>query len=449
MKRRILAVLITLGVLIAMALPFATPVMAGAGNSVNINLSVVETYAYPTSTVHYEVQVTNDANVLDANPATVSLTFSPPGTTGAEGSYGTPITLATNITLAVGETRTYNWNGSGADEANAGLAVNLGTVPLDSNATAAYAYAAFTAHYIPALPTPEYNGSGNKDIPLTILHSGSTVTIGAVSTSIESGHSTTLNVSETNTGLNTLSAVHVVINNGTSDIADLNQLSANFVSSNSTTDSYLEPNEMWSWTLVPTGTLTTTTVFTANGHGLDLLNTDIAAPAFSNERRTVTVNVKAPGTDVGITANPTTVTAIGETVDLTITEANIGDTDLTNVSVEVNDGASTIATLTSADSHSGDTVDPGTLNAGETWTWHINDIVITQLGATTFTAIGDGTYGSPAVHVTIPQFPLEQAEVTVSNIPHTPASSNVGLGILIAGLLGVMVYVGYRRTRKA
>jgi len=116
-----------------------------------------------------------------------------------------------------------------------------------------------------------------------------------------------------------------------------------------------------------------------------------------------TVDIKANGSDGPITV------CEGDEVTLTVCEENTGQADLTAVQVVVNDGSSDIATLT-APPDSGDAVDPGVLNPGETWCW---DVVVTVAASTTYSAVGEGT--DPAGNViTYPEYANERDEVTVN-----------------------------------
>ena len=74
-------------------------------------------------------------------------------------------------------------------------------------------------------------------------------------------------------------------------------------------------------------------------------------------------------------------------VDLTVTEHNNGDVDLTSPYVNVSPGGYSL-NKASAYYVSGDTGDDGILGTGETWTWVITGVVVNA--DTTFTANGHG-----------------------------------------------------------
>jgi hypothetical protein len=94
--------------------------------------------------------------------------------------------------------------------------------------------------------------------------------------------------------------------------------------------------------------------------------------------------------------SPSTITTIassadkvgrGGSVNLTVTEHNDGDIDLTSPQVVVKKNGAPFATL-EWPPVTGDAADPGVLNVGETWNWTINQVPITT--TTTFVATGGG-----------------------------------------------------------
>ena len=127
----------------------------------------------------------------------------------------------------------------------------------------------------------------------------------------------------------------------------------------------------------------------------------------ADEIATATIDVIEPGTDLSISADPTTVRS-DDVITLTVTETNDGvnpgevsteasDLDLTNVSVLVS-GQSTGCgdPLTASDLDTGvDVGGDGVLSVGETWTWTCDVTMGANSGAITATATGDDIHGHP------------------------------------------------------
>jgi uncharacterized repeat protein (TIGR01451 family) len=235
------------------------------------------------------------------------------------------------------------------------------------------------------------------------------------------GQTVDLTVTEQNTGTSPLTAVQVVVNNGSSDIATL---VAPPTSGDTGNDGILGLGETWTWNATTIAALdniviNANTTFTATGDGIDLSGRHVTYPGFAGEQDAVTVELFEPDTDVDISADPAGPVAAGATVDLTVTEENTGNEALTGVQVVVNDGSSDIATLV-APPTSGDTGNDGILGLGETWTWNattiaaLDNIVINA--TTTFTATGDALDGA-SNHITFSTGYLdEKASVTVEVI---------------------------------
>jgi hypothetical protein len=112
-----------------------------------------------------------------------------------------------------------------------------------------------------------------------------------------------------------------------------------------------------------------------------------------------------PSTITSISSSASQVLA-GGTVNLTVTEQNDGDVNLTGANVVVDNGVGTL----SAPPTSGDDGD-GILEPNETWSWTVNNVVINS--DTTFTATGHGMdpFGND---VTYPADPEERDSVTVT-----------------------------------
>jgi hypothetical protein len=171
----------------------------------------------------------------------------------------------------------------------------------------------------------------------------------------------------------------------------------------------LNVGETWTWTIVSDPIMVDPTTFLATGFGTDPIGTVITYPGDPQERDTVDVALLVPSTITTITASESVVLS-GETVDLTVTEENDGEVDLTNPYVEVRQQGALIATL-NAPPDSGDAADPGVLNVGETWSWTITSNAIT-VDPTTFMATGFGT-DPIGTEITYPGDPQERDTVTV------------------------------------
>jgi hypothetical protein len=254
------------------------------------------------------------------------------------------------------------------------------------------------------------------------------VGISASATAVGIDGTVDLTVTEHNDGDEDLTNVSVAIsydNGGGS--TPLVILTAPPTSGDTGNDGILGVGETWMWdasTVIALNDfpITATTTFTATGSA-QYDSIIVTYPDDLDEQDEVTV--AALSTDVGISASPTTV-PIGGTVDLTVTEHNDGDEDLTSVSVAVtydNGGGSTPLVILTAPPTSGDAGNDGILGVGETWTWDastviaLNDFPITA--TTTFTATGSAQYDS--ITVTYPGDLDEQDSVTVT--PSSPGTS--------------------------
>jgi len=253
------------------------------------------------------------------------------------------------------------------------------------------------------------------------------------------GQTIDLTVTETNTGVAPLYNVHVTVTYDSTTLVTLTDATA---LESITTDNVLEVGETWTWNASTNNELNdfavnTTTTFTASGygttkeHGGGPGNIIVQPPDNPGELDHITIY--ALSTDVGISANPSLVIAANST-DLTVTEANDGSVDLINVSVVVKKDATTIATLTAANTHTGDSTDPGVLNPGETWTWTatgvlaLNDVLVS--GHTTFSA--DASVEFNGVTFTSANDADELASTTVdilsTDVSITPSATTVVAG---------------------
>jgi uncharacterized repeat protein (TIGR01451 family)/LPXTG-motif cell wall-anchored protein len=194
----------------------------------------------------------------------------------------------------------------------------------------------------------------------------------------------------------------------------------------------LDPGETWTWVVTTNPTADVTV--TATGHGTDPIGNDITYPFDLDERDQFSVDVIAPSTDVGITAEPVTGLA-GTEVLWTVTETNDGDVDLTGVFVNLDastddddDGDVAVLDENSA-GFSGDDGD-GILNPGETWTWTLTTTVDADI-----TVIATGHGLDPIGNdITYPDYPSERDEAAVDIIaPSTDVSITADVDTILSG----------------
>ena len=378
--KRILYTLMALALVLAVTFASAAPTVASTSSVVQ-TLGVVPSVTYADGTLYYTVILSNLA-IAGANDALVDLVFYPPGPTGAAGAFGAPVDLAIGLLLAVGDSVTFTWVGGGGDVENAGLEVDLASIPLDPGVTVVYGECEFFAAY---QATPPYSARDDRDIPALIIRPDTEVSIDASPTTVLIGESVDLTITEENTGDVDLTNVYVEVYKDGSLFATL---TAPADSGDAVDPGVLNVGETWTW-VISSGAITGPTTFVALGFGTDPLGNVISyAEGYLDERDEVTVDILEPNTEVTIDASAYVVSS-GESVDLTITESNTGDVDLINVFVDVYKDGVWMTTLI-APPDSGDAVDPGVLNVGETWTWVISSGPITVV-PTTFEAYGFGT----------------------------------------------------------
>ena len=144
-----------------------------------------------------------------------------------------------------------------------------------------------------------------------------------------------------------------------------------------------------SWTLAADTPLDANQRFKAEWHVLGFQeNADPAAPWDEFEKiDTVRRTLLKPSTIADVSATPTTV-LVGGTVDVTVTEFNNGNAALATPAVDVLINGVPYDTLTKASAPTGDTLDDGILGIGETWSWTIPGVAITE--DTTIKVIGHG-----------------------------------------------------------
>jgi len=165
-----------------------------------------------------------------------------------------------------------------------------------------------------------------------------------------------------------------------------------------------------------------------------------------------------PDTIVTISANPNQLPDGGGPVTLVVTELNNGDLPLTSVHVDVTSSLPApwnSFTLSKAGPNpagtifAGDTGNDGVLSANELWNWTIPNVMVTA--STNFIAIGHGLDPSGADVTFNDAHPFERASVPVTVNPpvQLPSSTNTGIGILIGSFAIIMALFVYRRTRHS
>lgn len=149
-----------------------------------------------------------------------------------------------------------------------------------------------------------------------------------------------------------------------------------------------------------------------------------------------------PHTTIHITSN-TQETAPGENVILTISDTNDGNVPLTNNTVTLTYGLTTVVLDQFSAGFSGDTGNDGIMSPGETWTWTVNVIISSDI---TFTVNGDGidplnNHVSPATG-----FTSETSNITVHVIGTTRTlgfwQTHTSFTDAVFNLAGMQKYVG-------
>jgi len=227
--------------------------------------------------------------------------------------------------------------------------------------------------------------------------------------------STTLTVTEANTGDVPLIYPHVVI---TKNGQDFTELIAPPDEGDMENPGVLDAGEIWTWNL-STGNLMEDALFVAIGHGTDELANDITFPKYPSERAEVSIDVINPNTAITISAF-NRIIYVHTSTTLTVAEANRGDVPLTNPHVVLLKNGSNFDELVGPPTR-GDGETPGVLDPGETWIW---DGIPTGvlLEDTEFEAIGHGT--DPLGNdITLPGYPDEWDKIIIDVInPDTYAS---------------------------
>jgi hypothetical protein len=234
------------------------------------------------------------------------------------------------------------------------------------------------------------------EVTVDTINPDTITTIVASESTVLSGDTVSLNVTEENTGDDPLTNPYVTVSPSTAGGSMFIYGDSFFdFSSDTIPNGILDTTETWRWINIPSNAITGTTTFVALGFGTDSLSQEVSFAAGNlGERDEVTIYTIRPDTITTIAANATWVSP-GSLVSLTVTEQNTGGVNLTNPYVEVRQGTnpSPIYTLDEtwpAADFSGDDNHNGILETTETWTW--TNVLSNPINTpTTFEALGFGT----------------------------------------------------------
>jgi len=324
-----------------------------------VNISASAATVYVNDTVNLTVTEKNNGDVNLTNPYVVVLKDG--------GAFANLDNESANFSgddddgiLETGETWTWMVSGVVINADTTFNATGHGTDPLGNDIT-----------------YPVYAGEHDA-VSIYMIAPDTQVNISTSAETVYAGDTVNLTVTEENNGNVNLTGAYVAVDPG------IGNLSAP-PDSGDDGDGILEPNETWSWT-VSGVVITADTTFNATGHGTDPLGNDITYPVYAGERDAVSIYTIAPDTQVNITISAETV-YVNDTVNLTVTEKNNGNVNLTGAYVNVTPGGYML-NKTSGYYVEGDSNDDGALNISETWKWVITDVVINAV--TNFTALGHG-----------------------------------------------------------
>ena len=324
-----------------------------------VNISASAATVYAGDTVNLTITEKNNGDVNLTNPYVVVLKDG--------GAFANLDNESANFSgddddgiLETGETWTWMVSGVVINADTTFNATGHGTDPLGNDIT-----------------YPVYAGEHDA-VSIYMIAPDTQVNISTSAETVYAGDTVNLTVTEENNGNVNLTGAYVAVDPG------IGNLSAP-PDSGDDGDGILEPNETWSWT-VSGVVITADTTFNATGHGTDPLGNDITYPVYAGERDAVSIYTIAPDTQVNITISAETV-YVNDTVNLTVTEKNNGNVNLTGAYVNVTPGGYML-NKTSGYYVEGDSNDDGALNISETWKWVITDVVINAV--TNFTALGHG-----------------------------------------------------------
>jgi hypothetical protein len=134
--------------------------------------------------------------------------------------------------------------------------------------------------------------SERDEVTVNTMGPDTVTTITASATTVQSGGSVDLTVTEQNTGDDPLNNPYVLVNPGS---YTLNKASPYYDSGDTNGDGILDTTETWRWTNIPSNPITATTTFVALGFGTDSLGHEVSyAEGYPDERDAVTVNTMPP-----------------------------------------------------------------------------------------------------------------------------------------------------------
>ncbi len=399
----------------------------------------------PAGNTHVGNTLTYSIIYVNSDPDGAGPT-APCNITGADATItrpnGTIINVLTNASLPVGESISC----PGDAECAAGpytYVVNQADQNASSSVTTV-----FDVDGVLHQDADEETASDHDTLSKTVIHPSTVTTINSSATTTLSGGAVNLTVTEQNNGDTNLTGANVVVTNGTNTVTTL----VAPPTSGDDGDGILEPGETWSWT-VSNVAVNSNTTFTATGHGTDSTGKDITWCADQqnpgtnvicdqDERASVSVTLLNPSTITSINSSASQVVS-GGTVNLTVTEQNNGDTNLTGANVVVDNGVGTL----SSPPTSGDDAD-GILEPGETWSWTVSNVVIST--STTFTATGHGTVNgmdvtwcanpqTPGANILCDQEEQDSVTVNVLNPSTMVGITSSATTTLVGGMVNLTV----------
>ncbi len=330
----------------------------------------------PLNNAAPDTNETVNASIIVLHPAT---------TLTAASTNPTTVESGTSVTLKVTEKNTGDTALTGVNVTGTGCSP-WSPVGSFSGTLAAGASQDFSCTFTPSANPTAWSATGHGTDPLNnaapdtnetvnasiiVLHPATTLTAASTNpTTVESGTSVTLKVTEKNTGDTALTGVNVT-GTGCSPWSPVGSFSGTLAAGAS---------QDFSCTFTPSAN---PTAWSATGHGTDPLNN--AAPD-TNETVNASIIVLHPATTLtAASTNPTTVLTASP-ITLKVTETNTGDAALSSVSVT---GTNSCATWTAAATTTKGAAFSGSLAAGDSVDFTCTFTVGTA--SFTWTASGHGT----------------------------------------------------------